>query len=86
LLEIKGESSRYERPTDAGGVFATFFCPTCGSTVYARADKHPAMLGVAIGAIADANFPAPVRSVWEERKHHWVTIPDPVEHFPQGRS
>jgi len=43
------------------------------------------MLGGAIGAIADAGFPAPVRSVWENSKHAWVTIPDPAERFPKGR-
>ena len=86
LLEIRGDATRYDRPTATGGVFETFFCPTCGSTVYARAGKHPSMLGVALGAINDPHFQPPVRSVWEEGKHDWVVIPEPVEHFPQGRT
>jgi len=86
LLEIKGNATRYERPTATGGIFETFFCPTCGSTVYARAEKHPSMLGVALGAINDPHFQPPVRSVWEEGKHDWVVIPEPVEHFSQGRT
>jgi len=85
-LKITGKAARYERPTDSGGIFETFFCPTCGATVYARAGKHPTMLGVPVGAIADVAFPPPVRSVWETRKHPWVTIPEPAEHFPEGRS
>jgi hypothetical protein len=82
VLTITGQATRYDRPTDTGGTFATFFCPTCGSTVYARADKHPTMLGIPVGAVADAGFPAPVRSVWEDRKHPWVTIPTPSNTSP----
>ena len=44
------------------------------------------MLGVAVGAIDDAGFPAPVRSVWEEETRDWVTMPEGVERFPRGRS
>jgi len=85
VVTITGAAKRYERPTDAGGVFETFFCPVCGSTVYAKAGKHPAMVGVAVGAITDPMVPAPVRSVWEDYKSPWVIIPDPVEHYPKGR-
>ncbi len=85
-LTISGEATRYERPTSTGGTFETYFCPTCGSTVFAKAGKHPHMLGVAVGAIGDPAFPRPMRSVWEEGRHDWVILPEPVEHFPQGRS
>lgn len=62
-LTIAGEAQRYERPTDEGNTFETFFCPTCGSTVYAWASKHPTMISVAVGTISDPDFPLPVRSV-----------------------
>lgn len=81
---IAGAARRFARSTAEGNVFETFFCPTCGSTVYARAAKHPGLVGVAVGTIADPGFPAPVRSVWEESKHHWVTIPGEIPHFPRG--
>lgn len=84
-LAIVGKAMRFERPTDEGNRFESFFCPNCGSTVYARAGKHPTMIGVAIGAIADPNFPAPVRSVWEQSMHKWVTLPNDIQHFPSGR-
>jgi hypothetical protein len=82
---IGGEATRFERMTDEGNRFETFFCPVCGSTVYAKAGKHPAMIGVAVGAIADPEFQAPVRSVWEQSMHKWVSMPDGVAHFPKGR-
>jgi hypothetical protein len=57
-LTIGGEARRYERPTDEGNTFETFFCPTCGSTVYARAGKHPTMIGVAVGDDRRPRVPA----------------------------
>jgi hypothetical protein len=84
-LALSGKATRYVRATEAGNAFETFFCPTCGSTVYARAGKHPTMIGIAVGAIADPDFPAPVRSVWEQSMHKWVTIAGAVEHFARAR-
>ncbi|WP_367182922.1 GFA family protein [Sphingomonas bacterium] len=46
-LTIAGEATRYVRTADSGAEFETFFCPCCGSTVYARAGKHPELIGVA---------------------------------------
>lgn len=85
-VKMTGEATRCERPTATGGTFATFFCPICGSTMYACAGKHPTMLGIAVGAICDPAYPAPARSVLEEGKHDWVVIPEPAQHFPQGRA
>jgi hypothetical protein len=85
-LAIAGEATRYARTADSGAGFESFFCPRCGSTVYARAAKHPAMIGVAVGAFADPDYPPPVRSVWEETMHRWVALPKAVQRFPQGRS
>jgi hypothetical protein len=39
------------------------------------------MIGVAIGAMANPKYPAPVISVFEQSKHDWVQIDGAVEHF-----
>jgi hypothetical protein len=83
---IEGTAKEYARPTDSGGLFRQFFCPDCGSTVFWRTDKHPAMLGIAAGAFADPDFPPPVRSVWKETRHRWVSIDVATQHFPKGRT
>ena len=84
-ITIKGNSRHFERPTDEGNIFGAFFCPTCGSTVYAQSGKHPTMIGVPVGAIGDPEYPAPVRSVWEQSMHRWVMVPGEIQHFPMGR-
>jgi hypothetical protein len=44
----------------------------------------PKLIAVAVGATADPEYPAPVISVFEESKHHWVRLDDAVEHFQQN--
>lgn len=85
-LKITGQATRFERPTATGGIVETFFCPTCGSTVYARVGKQPTILGVAVGAFGDPSFPGPMFSVWEEGKHDWVSVPESAERYPQDIS
>jgi hypothetical protein len=41
----------------------------------------PGFITVAVGAFADPGFPPPQVSVYEERKHAWLGLPDEMEHF-----
>ena len=84
-VRISGTPKEYVRAGESGGKVRCYFCPDCGSTVYWKADKLPAMMGVAVGAIADSNFPAPSKSVFERSKHPWVDIKGTdVEHLEHG--
>ena len=84
-VRISGAPKEYVRAGDSGGKVRAYFCSDCGSTVFWRPDKFPGMIGVAVGAIADPNFPAPIKSVFERSKHAWVEIKGvDVEHLQQG--
>lgn len=84
-VTISGTPKEYVRVADSGGKVRFYFCSECGSTVYWKPDNLPTMIGVAIGAIADSNFPAPVKSVFEQSKHAWVEINGAdIEHLQQG--
>ena len=41
----------------------------------------PERIAVPVGAFADPTFPAPRVSVWEDRMHPWVGLPDGIEHI-----
>lgn len=84
-VTISGQAREFTRPTDEGNSFTGGFCPQCGSTVYARASKYPAILGVPVGAFADPDFPVPARSVYEQTRHDWVHLPDGMPRHPRGR-
>ena len=80
---LSGVSSTFVRVGDEGGRIVFHFCPTCGSTVYYQPEGLEAYLAIPVGAFADPGFPAPTLSVYEERKHPWVRLPDGIEHLAE---
>ncbi len=84
-VTITGEAREYTRPTDTGFTFTNGFCPACGSSVYARASRMPDLIGVMSGAFADPALGQPVRSVYEQGKHHWLVLPEDMAHHLRGR-
>jgi hypothetical protein len=81
-VTITGESRQWERISDDGDSRVFHFCPTCGATVYYGMPSEADLVAIPVGAFADPAFPAPQRSVWEERKHDWVRIPTAEVHRP----
>lgn len=79
ISSIEGRSSRFVRKGDSGNAATFHFCPDCGTTVYWEPGAHPERITVAVGA--DPSHPPPRHSVYEERKHAWVTVPGDVEHL-----
>ena len=75
ITSINGTATAWKRRGESGNTLTCYFCPTCGSTVYIENEAFPGIVAVAIGNFADANFPAPTVSVWEETRHSWVSLP-----------
>ena len=84
-VAISGSPREFTRPTDAGNTFTTGFCAECGSTLYAKASRMPEITGITVGTLANPTYPPPVRSVYEQSKHDWVSLPDSLSHHPRGR-
>ena len=84
-VAVAGEAREYARRTDSGNIYTTGFCPDCGSTLYGKASRFPDIVGVTVGTIADPAFPPPVRSVYEQSRHHWLAMPETTDGFVQGR-
>jgi hypothetical protein len=80
-VEIRGTATKYQRtgddPADGHVIFS--FCPTCGSTVYYELSGMPDSYVVPVGAFADQTLPAPIFSVYEDRMHPWVKLPESIE-------
>ncbi len=61
------------KPDDGG---EKWFCSTCGSSVFARNDKHPEWIGVRMGTFdSDPGVRPSVRS-WVDSAAAWEPIPD----------
>ncbi len=80
-VTITGTTTEWTRTGDEGGKLTQRFCPTCGATVYYTSDDSPDLIAVPVGAFADPTFPEPCFSVYEARKHPWVSVPAAAEHM-----
>jgi hypothetical protein len=78
-VDIEGDGKQFVRVGDEGGKFRFTFCPECGSTVLYVEEGDERQVAIPVGAFADSRFPAPMVSVYEERRHPWVSLPDDVE-------
>jgi hypothetical protein len=78
---IEGKGTDFVRVGDEGASFRFTFCPQCGSTVYYVEEGVEQVITIPVGAFADSRFPAPTVSVYEKRRHSWVSLPDGVEHW-----
>ena len=58
-VAIFGTPKEFIRDAASGGKVHTYFCPNCGSTIYWKADNRPALIGVAVGALAGSKIPGP---------------------------
>lgn len=79
-VRIEGERREWSRVGDEGGGADFRFCPRCGSTVFYTNRSMPDLIAVAVGALADPSLPLPAYSVYEGRKHPWVTV-EAAEHL-----
>lgn len=75
-VQIEGESTLFQRNSDNGFHVDFHFCPACGATVYWEPERKPDMIGVAVGAFADPDYPMPEQSVWHDKRHAWINFPD----------
>ncbi len=82
-VTIEGQSKVWTHHADSGNRITHHFCSECGSTVhYSIEGKFDGLVAIPLGAFDDPYFPKPKFSVWEKRKHDWVTIlGDDVEHM-----
>lgn len=79
-VRTEGASRQYIRVSDDGEKRVSHFCPDCGATVFLTTEASPGIVAIPVGAFADPSFPAPKTSVWEERRHSWLRLPDDIEH------
>ena len=71
-VEIAGPSRQFGRPAQDGRTMEYEFCPTCGVSLYWRADFAPGAIGIGAGNFADSSFAVPTKAYWTEQRPDWV--------------
>ncbi len=80
-VTIAGTSTTYVRTGDEGSRVTFHFCPVCGSTVHYAMEGMAEFVAIPVGAFAEPGFPAPTVSVYEDRRHAWVGLPQDIQHL-----
>jgi hypothetical protein len=75
-VRVEGRATEWSRTGDEGHAITFSFCPTCGATVFYRADFMRGAIAVAVGAFADPGFPPPRVEVYDHRRHPWAVMPE----------
>ncbi|HEY2034677.1 MAG TPA: GFA family protein [Rhizomicrobium sp.] len=78
-VTIEGPSTAWRRTGDEGSTGEFHFCPVCGTTVWYIAPVDGDTIAVATGCFSDPDFPKPQYSVYDNRRHRWLKIPDGIE-------
>jgi hypothetical protein len=73
--KVTGKATEYVRTGDQGARFRFRFCPVCGTSLFHTEEGYHGSVSVAVGAFADPEFPVPTASVYDCRRHPWVTLP-----------
>jgi len=70
-----GSPISHRRVADSGNVLETWFCPACGSTLFADNSSRPLVRTVHIGTL-DYPEHVDVRAhIWVKRKVPWIELP-----------
>ena len=78
-VAIAGPSQLWRRIGAEGRATDFHRCVTCGALVFYRNESLPGLVAVPLGGFADPAFPPPRVSVFDERRHPWVTVTG-IEH------
>ena len=82
VVRTTGRLQEYVRISDDGDERRFSFCPDCGVTVFYGYPGDTDMVAVPVGCFADPSFLPPARSIYEDRMHPWLTLPDGIERHP----
>lgn len=78
VVPATGTANVFTRPSASGFNVSFHFCPECGSSLWWEPERLPHLVGVAVGAFADPDFPIPDQAVWCEYRHLWLELPSAI--------
>lgn len=80
-VTLSGDVTQFTRIADTGNEVTYSFCPTCGTTMLLELSAVPDARVIPIGLFDQQDFPIPSFSVYEERKHGWVSFDCQIESY-----
>ena len=84
---VTGPTASFARPAHSGATLTRWFCPTCGTPLYAQSSRAPELLMLPVGLFGpDADWFAPNQLIFA-RSHHAVdALPEVISQHDTYRN
>ncbi len=80
-LTVTGEPRSFARPAHSGATLTRWFCPSCGTPLYARSSRAEGLAMLPVGLFgAAAGWFAPNQLIFARSHHDWDVVDD---HLPR---
>lgn len=80
-VTIEGELALHSYTAASGNRLNQWFCPSCGSHVYAQSEARPHMRTVRFGVIDEPHGLKPQMAIWTDDAPAWAVIDPALERF-----
>jgi hypothetical protein len=80
----RGSPHTRERTADSGSTLTTWFCASCGSTLFAKNSSRPRVLTIHVGSLESRREVPITAHIWTKRKVKWVTLPNDHRVFEEN--
>ena len=81
---LSGEPAQGEIRGDSGGRKSAHWCPSCGSYLWARAERRPGCVSIRPGTLDETDWFAPGAHIWIRSKQDWVALPADIPAFDKA--
>jgi hypothetical protein len=82
-VSITGELASAHWPAASGNTLTFYFCPACGTQIYAQSSARLHMKTVRLGAIDTPHDLKPQMIIWTDDAPAWAVFDPALERFPQ---
>ncbi|MDG2276316.1 MAG: GFA family protein [Pseudomonadales bacterium] len=80
----RGMPSSHVRETDSGNQLRTFFCQSCGSTLYAENSARSRVRTLHLGSLDHPDRVEVTTHIWIRRKLPWIKLPFDHRLYPEA--
>lgn len=75
-IGIDGAPKAFARAADSGAVLTRWFCPDCGTPLYAQSSRAPTLAMLPVGLFGAAgDWFAPTQLIFARSHHDWDSLP-----------
>ena len=76
-VTIAGPAASFARSAHSGATLTRWFCPVCGTPLYAQSSRAPELLMLPVGLFGpEAGWFAPNQLIFARSHHDWDALPD----------